>query len=552
MNTARGAMVGAVLLGASAAYAVGCGTAYEDLVEPLLDPGTAVFADGGTGGHDGGTGGTGGHDGGTGGTGGGNPGCAGDPTKDPTVVADNCGVFVSAGAAPGGNGKKATPFQTFAEAAATKPSRIYACAGTYAETGQVSFTGGVEIYGGFTGCTPAGWTWADAMEAQITTAPDVPGVVLNGGANKIENVSVTAPAATMPGGSSIAVLVNGGSLDATNAALAAGDAQDGAAATSLMPDPALDGATGAGGVDACNTGLTSPGAMGSTNTCITGGSSTAGSGGDGGDATGDPAGSGVDGSAVPPATALGMADGKGGSGEGEKAAPLCTTGNPGAPGTAGSSGGGATGPGAISATGYQGASGVAGGNGMPGQGGGGGGAAKGAMSITCNAVTTPRLGASGGAGGTGGCGGNGGGAGQPGGSSIALLVLDAEVMLTNVTLTASKGGNGGAGGNGQSGGHGGSGGAKGTGTGSLNDACPGGDGGKGGVGGPGGGGQGGHSLGIAFQGTMAPTGGTFTITMTNAGTGGPGGTGNATTNAGQGANGIAENCWDFGADAACK
>ena len=48
------------------------------------------------------------------------------------------------------------------------------------------------------------------------------------------------------------------------------------------------------------------------------------------------------------------------------------------------------------------------------------------------------LGASGGAGGTGGCGGKAGGGGQPGGSSIAVLVLDAEVMLASVTLTAGQ------------------------------------------------------------------------------------------------------------------
>ncbi len=86
----------------------------------------------------------------------------------------------------------------------------------------------------------------------------------------------------------------------------------------------------------------------------------------------------------------------------------------------------------------------------------------------------------------------------------------------------------------------------------ANGSCSGGDGGQGGVGGPGGGGQGGHSLGIAFQGTTAPTGGTFMITMTNAGAGGLGGTNNMTANMGQGASGTAANCWDFGSNAACK
>jgi hypothetical protein len=79
----------------------------------------------------------------------------------------------------------------------------------------------------------------------------------------------------------------------------------------------------------------------------------------------------------------------------------------------------------------------------------------------------------------------------------------------------------------------------------------GGGGGKGGAGGPGGGGQGGHSLGIAFQGTTVPTGGTFAIDATKNGKGGAGGTNNTTANVGQGADGVAANCWDFGANKAC-
>jgi hypothetical protein len=182
------------------------------------------------------------------------PSCAGDPTTTPAIVRDDCGVFVSAGAAPGGTGSQEQPFATFAEAATVKPSRVFACAGTYTETSQVSFSGGVEVYGGFTGCSAAGWTWSGTMQAQIATVADKPGVVLGGGANRLENVSVTAPAATMSGGSSIAVIVNGGSLEMTNGALAAGDAQDGAVGASLAPDPTLDGATGANGVDACDLG----------------------------------------------------------------------------------------------------------------------------------------------------------------------------------------------------------------------------------------------------------------------------------------------------------
>ena len=223
-----------------------------------------------------------------GGEGGPPPDCSGDPTTDPAIVTDTCGVFVSTSAAPGGDGKQATPFQTFAEAAAAKPARVFACAGAYTETMQVLFSGGVEVYGGFSDCGATSWTWSASVQAQIATVAGVPGVVLDGGANKLENVSVTAPSVpmTMSGGSSIALLVNGGSLEMMNGALTAGDAQDGAAGTTVADDPMLDGAVGTSGAGTCDTGATSPGALGATNTCATGGSSTAGNGGNGGDPAG--------------------------------------------------------------------------------------------------------------------------------------------------------------------------------------------------------------------------------------------------------------------------
>jgi hypothetical protein len=485
-----------------------------------------------------------------GGSDGNNADCSGDPTTDPAIVTDACGVFVSANAASGGDGSQAKPFQTFAEAAAAKPARVFACAGMYTETMQVSFSGGVEVYGGFTGCTATSWTWSASVQAEIATVAGVPGVVLDGGANKLENVKVTAPDVpmTMLGGSSIAVLVNGGSLDMTNGTLTSGDAQDGAAGTSMGADPTLDGTTGATGEGACGSGATHPGATGQTNTCMTGGTTTAGNGADGGDATGDPAGSGANGSAMPPATASGTNDGKGGAGE---TSVLCANGDNGAPGSTGNSGTGAAGIGMLTKTGYEGVAGADGKNGAPGQGGGGGGSAKGAAMVTCGSMTNAVFGASGGAGGTGGCGGNAGGGGQAGGSSIALLVLGAEVTLASVTLTAGKGGNGGVGGNGQSGGNGGNGGTRGDGESPANPSCAGGDGGQGGGGGPGGGGQGGHSLGIAFQGTTAPVGGKFMIGTMNNGMGGAGGTNNTMAGMGAGVPGMAENCWDFGTNKAC-
>jgi hypothetical protein len=516
------------LLGSAGTLSAGCVDLVAEYYTPLTNP---ALADAGTDG---------------------SSACSGDPTTDAAIVSDACGVFVSASASPGGNGKQATPFQTFAEAAATKPARVFACGGSYTETVQVSFAGGVELYGGFTGCTGTRWTWSTSASAQITTAANAPGVVLDGGANVFENVSVTAPGATAAGGSSIALVVNGGSFAMTSGALTAGDAQDGTAGVTMADDPTLDGTVGANGANACDPG-THSGPIGMTNTCATGGSSAAGNGGDGGQIVSNmllPAGSGTNGS---PPNASQPTKGQGGTGEGQgtPGATSCNDGTSGASGSPGGSGNGAAGIGTLTTSGYVGAGGKDGGNGAPGEAGGGGGGAEGALSASCGAGPISVLGASGGAGGTGGCGGNAGGGGGAGGSSIALLVLDTKVTLANVMLTAGKGGNGGGGGTGQNGGQGGKGGSNGNGAGTANPSCRGGDGGQGGLGGPGGGGQGGHSLGIAFQGTTTPAGGTFTIQMTNAGSGGMGGTSNTTANMGQGASGLAANCWDFGSNAAC-
>ena len=78
-------------------------------------------------------------------------------------------LFVSASAAAGGKGTKASPYKTFAEAAASvSVKRVYACAETYNETKAVSFSGGIEVYAGFGDCTAdTGWTWAAASLATL-------------------------------------------------------------------------------------------------------------------------------------------------------------------------------------------------------------------------------------------------------------------------------------------------------------------------------------------------------------------------------------------------
>lgn len=539
-----GRVLGWIVLGMSGAALVGCWDAYGELYLPLTE---ATLGTGGSASSSSSSG---------GGTGGTPPGCEGDPTADATLVRDQCGVFVRASAAAGGKGTKGSPFQTFEEAAgAADVKRIYACAESYVEKAPIVFTGGVEIYAGFVKCDKqSGWMWMPASKASLTGPADMVSLTLNGGANHLENMNVVVPNASTAGGSAIAMLVISGSLGMSEGSITAGDGMAGVPGMSLADDVTLDGDVGDSGVGICGSGANNKGPVGKQKSCAASDSSTAGNGGDGGElmmSLPQPAGSGTDGI---PLDVSSPTKGKGGTGEGQgaPAALSCDSGTDGVSGIAGDAGDGANGYGAVTAKGlYQGVSGKNGTSGKPGQGGGGGGGAKGALLINCGMGAVDRVGASGGAGGTGGCGGVLGGGGKPGGSSIALVVLDAAVKLTDVTLTAGKGGDGGTGGDGQSGGQKGSGGDPGPGKGAGNPSCRGGDGGKGGNGGPGGGGQGGHSLGIAFKGTTAPSGVTFTPDPLNVGVGGIGGVGNTTANSGKGVDGIEEGCWDFTVNTKC-
>jgi hypothetical protein len=496
--------------------------------------------------------------------------CPTDPTAATVTGADldGCGLFVTPGGAGdadggGGDGSLDNPFHSLAAAAAAKApgkvKQIYVCADAYTTASTVTFSGGVSIYAGYTACTGT-WTWGGAESMATLTGPaDQPALVLEGGTNEVTNLNVVAANSAVAGGSSIAVVVNGGSLSMPAGAITAGNATNGTAGTSPVPDATLDGIAGVSGLADCGPGSSSPGAMGPVKMCSSSVSSKGGNGGEGGIPTATPpqpaAGNGAAGSATP---AVGTPPaGAAGQGEGQGAPPInmCSAGTPGADGTTGGSGAGATGSGTLSAKGYQGVDGKDGTSGQQGEGGGGGGGAEGIASGTCGSTTvTGILGASGGSGGTGGCGGNPGTAGTAGGSSIALLLLDATVQMgSTVTLTAGNGGSGGSGGDGQNGGTKGSHGSGGAG-GPANAACNGGDGGDGGKGGPGGGGQGGHSLGIAFQSTTAtaPNGLTSTVVLGTAGNGGQGGTNSTATNMGNGDNGQAAKCWNFTTNKSCS
>ncbi|WP_437756852.1 hypothetical protein [Sorangium sp. So ce1389] len=102
---------------------------------------------------------------GTGGGGTPNPACEADPTQDAGAVIDECAVFASASAEPGGDGSKARPYVSLGEAVANaKGKRVLACASKpFAES--VTIEAGTEVIGGFD--CDADWTWGEQARSTI-------------------------------------------------------------------------------------------------------------------------------------------------------------------------------------------------------------------------------------------------------------------------------------------------------------------------------------------------------------------------------------------------
>lgn len=502
-----------------------------------------------------------------------------DPAKNCDLTDKNsspdgsCGVFVRSSAAAGGTGSKEQPFQTFAEAAAKRPKRVYVCGEireTYAEKAGVTFTDGVKIYGGFTACDGA-WTWSPEARATLQgpvdpmalKLADAIALKLNGGANRLENLDIIAEDASdadddSPGKSSIALLANGGTVYIVNATLKSSNATGGAAATLPAGDLPPDGIDGAPGVPACSLGPGQVGPAGPITRC-TNGQSAGGKGGNSGVVSGFPGAyefsDAMPGESGAPSTSEAPA---GSRGDGQTSTAPCTKGMDGADGPAGTSAASSDdGLGSIHPDGYKGALANLGGKGEPGRGGGGGGGARGGNTTNCpNGTTVGVGGASGGSGGSGGCGGRGGPGGHAGGSSIVLIAVDAAITLEDVKLVAGDGGDGGLGGVGEAGGKGSEGGGvgDGDGTSAIKASCSGGGGGKGGDGGPGGGGHGGHSLGVALHRGKLQQIHPRPFTPGNHGKGGMGGPRASAdqSDGAPGANGYVQECWDFAKNEACS
>jgi len=424
------------------------------------------------------------------GAGGGGPDAKCVPSMNSGSVGDECGVFVALGGDDTKDGTKASPVGSLTKAielANKGGGAVYACAQVFQEAVEipagVSFFGGLECQGD--------WGYSEGKKTTIEGAPDgIPLRIVKGaGSVLVEDVLVKAADATVAGGSSIAVIVDGATVELTRCGIVAGNGMAGdKGATPLDSvgpvDPTDPAIKGKNGTNACMGDVSgNPGGEATANALCD--VSIGGKGGTGG-VTIASGGAGANGEPAGDAN-------KGLGGAGDTGAG-CDPGGFGQPGAAGMPGAGAADVGVISASGYTGAAGAPGADGNPGQGGGGGGGAKGKAG--CN-------GASGGGGGAGGCGGKGGQGGLAGGASIALISINAKLTFNDVNLTAGNGGAGGDGGDGQDGGIGGIGGFGGLGMSTLK-GCSGGEGGSGGLGGKGGGGRGGHSVGIAFTGS-APT-----------------------------------------------
>jgi hypothetical protein len=460
------------------------------------------------------------------------------PLYNTDPVPSGCGVFVSASLGDDAHeGTRGAPVKTFARAIALslqKQAPIYACAETFQES--LSVPSGTTLFGGLD-CHD-GWRYIGGLDrTTVQGKPNEPAVVLKSGKRRtrMDDFFVRASDAAAPGASSIALIADHTAADLNRVDMLAGKGAAGADGVSPMQDPALDGVAGSPGLAICAPNESpfkpSPGGAEAQKACGDGQTSIGGKGGDGGSLdmlSPDPLPGGDGANGAPDASGAGL----GGKGQAD-AAWTCSA-SMGANGVVGDSGKGAVGAGHVDAAGWHGIDGQPGAVGKPGQGGGGGGGARGDHNVCPGSLHS--AGASGGSGGTGGCGGRGGGGGQAGGASIALLSVEASLVLAECRLNADHGGSGGRGGDGQPGGSGGSGGPGGKG-GALADGCDGAKGGKGGKGGAGGGGMGGPSIALAFTGTKPQMRGMVPLAIAKGGPGGPGGEDNVAGN--QGLDGVA-------------
>ena len=456
------------------------------------------------------------------------PTCDGSklPSEDACVIAEASGVFVSALAAPNGDGTRAKPLGTLAAGIAAGKAlkkRVYVCAGSYPEA--VTLADGVSMFGGFDCST---WAWAPAGRVKVT-APTSPAMKADAIASptRVEGFDVVAPAGTANATSSIGMIATSspgvrfvhGSITAGNGFAGA----NGADAVQLANGP--DAAGQENIAEGKCTGNLAPicigwhtSRAGGSNACVGKPGYSGGAGGTGGGG-GTAIDNGFQWSQQSAPTAGGPTVANASTAAGSDGIGNVQVGAPGAVGASGVNG---LAVGSFSAAGYGPSHGTPATDGAPGQ-GGGGGAGYGQWNGRLNAyaVNTLVYGITGSGGGAGGCPGLAGTAGQGGGASVALIAIDSPLVIDTATLTSGNGGAGGAAGASSAGTAGAPGGPDVTGYGlALVGKYLGAAGGAGGNAGLAGQGGGGPSIGYAVHGT-APVLLGATVTFGTGGAGAP-------------------------------
>ncbi|NUQ72810.1 MAG: DUF1565 domain-containing protein, partial [Polyangiaceae bacterium] len=288
------------------------------------------------------------------GAGGGPPDAKCVPSSNAGPVSDDCGIFVELAGDDARDGTKSSPVQTLTKAielAKKGGGAVYACGQVFPET--VEIPAGVSFFGGLD--CQGDWSYAEGKKTTIEGAPDVIPlrIVKGAGTVLVEDVLVKATDATQDGGSSIAVLIDGATVDFTRCEFIAGNGVPGTKGTTpeeaigSLDNPDDPGVIGAPGASACMGDASgNMGGVGKANDICT--ESNGGNGGDGG-IEGANGTSGAD----------GIPAGDGGKGKGGPAdtGTGCEPGGYGQDGLAGAPGAGGVGPGTISVSGYVGASG---------------------------------------------------------------------------------------------------------------------------------------------------------------------------------------------------
>jgi hypothetical protein len=402
------------------------------------------------------------------------------------AVDDTDGFFVSPTGSDTNAGTKVAPFKTIkagiaaAATAASKPN-IYVCAGTYPENLVIqNAAAGVALHGGFDCASWAQTNAATTVSPTWTPNATAPQYVLHvlGDAALVEGLTLTAPDATDPSASSLAVLIDGSpGMTFRRATVTSGAASNGADGTQAAQLPANSPGNS-----------TTDGTAPPAKVCTCSKDQTVGGSGGGF----------VDGGFSPPSSGAPVIGGNTDAGHsGTASSPAGVAGADGVIGKVGNSTGTL---GELTTNGWIASPGAPGVLGATAQGGGG-------------AYGDPGANISGGSGGCGGCGGQGGTGGAGGGASIAIGAINTVALrIQSSTIRAGKAGSGGNGALGQPGQLGGAGGS--------NQALAGGTGGRGGDGGPGGGGAGGVSVAIATANTTPDIDTQSTVLAGAAGAGG--------------------------------